>query len=69
MVHIMNYKIYVYVVAIFLSIFALSGINFEKFIKKNRVIEARILVLLLGFALGYLISNFVIDFISSTNIL
>ena len=65
----MNYKVYIYVISVFLSIFALSGINFEKLIKKNRIIETRILVLLLGFALGYLISNFVLDFISSTNIL
>lgn len=65
----MNYKIYIYVVAVLLSIFALSGVNFEKFIRKNRVIETRILVILLGFALGYLVSNFIIDFISCTQII
>jgi len=65
----MNYKIYVYIVAVLLSIFALSSINFEKIIKRNRVIETKILVILLGFALGYLVSNFIFDFISCTKII
>lgn len=65
----MNYKIYVYIVSVLLSIFALSGINFEKIIRKNRIIETKILVILLGLALGYLVSNFIIDFISSTQII
>jgi len=65
----MNYKIYIYIISVFLSVFALSGINFEKIIRKNRILETRILVILLGFALGYLVSNFIIDFISSTKII
>lgn len=65
----MNYKLYIYVISVMLSIFALSGINFEKFIRKNKIIETRILVILLGFALGYLVSNFIIDFFSSTQII
>ena len=31
--------------------------------KKNRVIEAKLLVLSLSFALSYLLTNFVIDFL------
>ena len=64
----MNYRIYVYVVCIFLSIFALTGINFEKITRKNKVIEIRILVTLLGLILGYLVANFIIDFISFASI-
>ena len=65
----MNYKIYVYIIAVLLSIFALSSINFEKIIKRNRLIETKILVIVLGFALGYLVSNFIFDFISCTKII
>ena len=59
----MDYKIYIYVVCIFLSAFAISGINFNNFFRKNRVIEARVLVLLLSLALGYLVGSLVISFI------
>ena len=59
----MNYKVYIYIVTIFLSIFALSGINFEKFIRKNKIIESRILVILMGISLGYIVANFIFDFI------
>lgn len=58
----MSYKIFIYILAVFLSAFALSGINFDGFIKKNRVWEARILFILLSLALGYLVGSFVIEF-------
>ncbi len=60
----MDYKIYVYVVCIFLSAFAISGINFNNVFRKNKVIEARVLVLLLSLALGYLVGSLVISFVS-----
>ncbi len=42
----------------------LSGINFEKFMRKNKVIEARLLIMTLGFIFSYLLTNFVIDFLN-----
>ncbi len=61
----MNYKIIIYVISVMLSTYALTGINFEKIIKKNKNIEVRILVILLSFIMGYLITNFIVDFASS----
>ena len=58
----MDYKIYVYVFFSMLSAFALSGINFEKIIKKNRIWETRVLVLLLSLVMGYLVTNFILEF-------
>ena len=62
MEHIMDYKIYLYIFFSMLSAFALSGINFEKIIRKNRIWETRILVLLLSLVMGYLVTNFVLEF-------
>ncbi len=59
----MDYKIYVYLFFTMLSAFALSGINYEKFIKKNRIWETRILVMLLSFVLGYLSASFILEFL------
>lgn len=64
MANIMNYKLLVYAFNIMLCIFSLSGINFEKFIKSNRVWETRILVIVLSLVLAYLLTNFIFDFLS-----
>lgn len=60
----MNYKIYIYVICIFISAFAISGTNYENLFKKSKIIEARIFLLLASLALGYLIGNLVIEFIN-----
>lgn len=65
----MNYKLLVYVFNIMLCTFSLSGINFEKIIKKNKVVETRILVIVLGCILAYLLTNFIFDFISISKII
>ena len=49
----------VYVIAFALAMFALSSLNFEKLIKKNKVVEAQLLYIPLAMALGYLVSNFI----------
>jgi uncharacterized integral membrane protein (TIGR02327 family) len=65
----MDAKTYIYVISVFLSAYALSGINYDGFIKKNKAIEARVLVILLSIALGYLITNFITDFIAVSSLL
>lgn len=68
MVNIMNYKIYLYIIFVFLSAFALSSLNFEKFIKKKKVLETRILLVILSFISGYLLTNFIVDFLEFSQI-
>ncbi len=59
----MGIEIYLYVFFTLLAIFIFNGVNFEKFMKRGKVIEAKLLVLTLSFALSYLLTNFVLDFI------
>ena len=59
----MDYKIYLYIFFSFFSAFALSGINFVKIIRKNRIWETRVLVLILSLILGYLLTQFVSEFL------
>lgn len=59
----MDYKIYLYFICTLLSVFALSGVNFDKIMKKNKIWEARVLVLVLSLALGYILTNFITTFI------
>ena len=65
----MNFRTYIYIVSVLLSTFAISGINFSNVFRKNKVIEARILVILLAIALGYLVGTFVITFIECSKII
>lgn len=65
----MNYKTYIYIVSVLLSTFAISGINFNNLFRKNKVFEARTLVVLLVLALGYLVGTFVITFIECSKII
>ncbi len=60
----MNYKICLYAISLLLSIFILSGINIEKFMKKGKEIEAKLLVMTLGCSMSYLLTNFVWDFLN-----
>jgi uncharacterized integral membrane protein (TIGR02327 family) len=65
----MNYKAYIYVLSVLLTAYTLSGLNFDKFIKKNKVLEARLLVLILSMSIGYLVTNFITDFIEVSRII
>ena len=55
----------IYALALVCSTFAISGINFDGFIKKNHVWEARFLAVLMILGLSYVVAQF---FISITNI-
>lgn len=60
----MDIKIYIYVITLLASAYAISGINFDAFIKKNKAIEARVLVIILSIACSYLVTNFITDFLN-----
>ena len=55
----------IYALSLVCSTFAVSGINFDGFIKKNHVWEARFLAVLMILGLSYVVAQF---FISITNI-
>lgn len=58
----MNIRVYLYIICSMVCAFALSGVNFEHFIRKNKVVEARILYFVLSFIGGYLLSEFFLGF-------
>ena len=47
-----------------LAWYALQALNFEKFLRANRVFQARVLYLLLAIVLGSIVSNFFLDYLS-----
>lgn len=65
----MNYRTYIYIVSVLISTFAISGINFKNFFRKNKEIEAKIFVVIVALSLGYLLGTFVITFIECSKII
>lgn len=65
----MNYKAYIYIATMLLSAFALSGLNFDAFIKSKKAIEARVLAFLMCIGLSYIVTNFITDFLSVSAII
>ncbi|MGM9926952.1 MAG: DUF1146 family protein [Bacillus sp. (in: firmicutes)] len=43
---------------------ALHALNFEKLLRANKVLQARILYVLLTVAIGSMVSNFFLDYVS-----
>ena len=65
----MNIKLILYIVTSMLSVYALSGINFNGIIKIKKEIEAKVLVILLSLGLGYLVTNFIVDFLTVSKLI
>lgn len=64
----MNYKVIIYIFFAFLSAYGVSSINFDGFIKKGKVWEARVLAMILIFSLAYLAANFFLTFSELTSL-
>lgn len=65
----MNIKVYFYVFFVMLSAYALTGVNFDKWMKKNKIWEAKILVITISLIMGYLLTNFIFDFFSISKLI
>lgn len=63
------YKTGIYIFSVLLSVYAISGINFNNFFKKGKIFEAKVFVILISFIMGYLIGSFAIEFLTISEIL
>ena len=60
----MNAELITLVVCTFIAAFGLSGINYNGFFKKEHIMDARVLVMVLSFSFGYLLTQFVLVFLN-----
>nr|WP_221636123.1 DUF1146 family protein [Listeria immobilis] len=51
---------------IVITFWALQAINYEKFIKKNHVTQARLLFVIISIVLGYTLSSFFLDYLGAS---
>lgn len=59
----MNYRVFIYIIMLFLAMFTLSGINFTNFFKKQSELQAKCFIILIAMGLSYLASEFILKFI------
>lgn len=62
----MNIKLLIYTFFILVSALTFSAINFNNFFKTNKIFEAKVFFIMLSLISGYLLTNFVIDFLGLT---
>ena len=62
-------KIILYIFSLIMTIWAMDGLDLNKFFKQGRVYQARIIYLMLAMSISYLVTNFIYDFIISFQII
>lgn len=62
-------KALLYIVILPFTIWMMEALDINKLFKKNRVIQARFIYLMLAISATYLVTNFFYDFFLSTKIL
>ena len=60
----MSIKIMIYVFTTLLTIFMFDSLNINHLFKKNRILEAKIIIILISISISYLVTNYIYDFIS-----
>jgi len=53
-------RIVVHMICFVVSLYALEGVDFARFFRKNKAMKAQILLFLLSMALGYLVAQFLL---------
>ena len=56
-------KLFIYLIVIPLTIYAVDGVNLNGIFKKNKMYQARVFYILFVFGLSYLFTNFLYDFL------
>lgn len=65
----MSVKFFVYLFVAILVIWAMDAVNINAIFKKNKITQARVFYFLLGLAMIYLITNFIMDFFEYSKII
>jgi len=55
-------KAILYIITLPLAIWAMEGLDLNRFFKQSRIYQARIIYLLLAMSVSYLVTNFLFDF-------
>jgi len=58
-------KMILYIFTLIMCIWAMDGLELNKFFKQGRVYQARLMYLMIAMSISYLVTNFIYDFMTS----
>ncbi len=58
----MNVKLLLYVFIVPFTMWAISGLNINHLFKKNAIMQARVIYVILAFIVSYILLNIIMDF-------
>ena len=58
-------KAILYIFTLIMCIWAMDGLELNKFFKQGRVYQARLMYLMIAMSISYLVTNFIYDFMTS----
>ena len=56
-------KIILYILFFFVTLYSMEGLNINKFFKQSRIIQARLIYILIAISISYLVTNLCYDFV------
>ena len=62
-------KAILYVFTLIMSIWAMEGLDLNRFFKQSRITQARIMYLMIAMSISYLVVNFLYDFFINCKII
>lgn len=62
----MQYKIVLYVVMLFISMWTMMSLNIEHLFKKNHINQIKVFYAIISIIVAYLLTNFIWEFIQIT---
>ena len=60
----MSGKFFLYILVTIVVIWTMDSVNINQIFKKNKILQARVFYFFLAISLIYLVTNFIVDFIS-----
>lgn len=62
-------KVILYIFTLIMTIWAMEGLDINRFFKQSRIYQARLIYLMLAMSISYLVTNFIYDFFISFQII
>lgn len=62
-------KVSIYIISFLLTVLSMEGLNLNSLFKQSKVIQARIIYMLIAISISYLVTNFIYDFFNCFKVL
>ena len=57
-------KLVIYAIVFIITLFSMEGLNINSLFKQGKILQARIIYMLIAISISYMVTNFIYDFIN-----